>query len=202
MARPTRARAGLLLLLALAAILGLGLFGSAAAAAPVIYDTFAQALDAQAPNGYMTAKKLVDALGLRPSYSNPSLVATLLVPNDAAFAALAEGSGVTPDGLLQMAQTNPLLKRMLTNALSFNQIPGVAIGQFQFQDGQKVKTAYQGKELAVKRDASGVYLSGGLNSRESPAKIVNGNIRTKTGVAHGVNAALVPFTLPRTLGGK
>jgi hypothetical protein len=184
------------LLLALAA----AALGLAAAAAPVVYDNFAQALDAQAPNGYATAKRLVDFLGLRPAYSNPAYVATLLVPNDKAFEQLAAGSGVSVDGLLSMAAGNPLLRRMLSNALAYNTIPGQVVGQFQFAEGQKFKTAYQGKELTAKRDASGVYLTGALDTRGVPAKIVAGNFRTKAGVAHGVNAALIPFTLPRTLG--
>jgi hypothetical protein len=195
-----RARAPTAAAVAASLLVAAALFCAASAQAPVVYDTFAQALDAQAPNGYSYAKKLVDALGLRAQYSDPTYVATLLVPTDKAFDALATGSGATPDGLLAMIKTNPLLKRMLTNAMAYNTIPDQVIGQFQFTDGQKVKTAHQGKELVAKRDDTGVYLTGNLDSKGTPAKIVNGNIRTKAGVAHGVSSVLVPFTLPRTLG--
>lgn len=189
MARSSSACLALALLAALCA--------AHAASAQPVYDTFAAALDAQAPNGYTYAKRLVDALGLRPKYSDPSYVATMLVPTDKAFDALAAGSGVTANQLLMMVQTNGVLKKLLANALAYNTIPGQVIGQFQFTDGQKVTTAHQGKQLTVQRNADGVALVGDMNNKGTPAKIVNGNIRTKAGVAHGVSSVLIPFNLPR-----
>jgi uncharacterized surface protein with fasciclin (FAS1) repeats len=179
----------------------LALAATPAASQPV-YDTFAQALDAQAPKGYSYAKRLVDALGLRPQYSNPNLKATILVPSDKAFEALAASSGVTPERLLSMVQTNALLKKMLNNAMSYNTIPDQVIGAFQFQDGGKYTTGHQGKQLTAKRSSEGVFLSGDLNNKGVPAKIVDANVRTKSGVAHGVNAVLLPFNPPRLGGAK
>jgi uncharacterized surface protein with fasciclin (FAS1) repeats len=169
---------------------------AAASAAPV-YDNFAAALDAQASGGYMYAKRLMDALDLRKKYSDPSTVATMLVPSDAAFAALAKDAGVTADELLAKVQTNKALKGLLSNALAYNTIPGRAIGAFQFTQGEKVVTAQAGKALTAARSADGVFLSGDLNKAGTPAKIVDANIRTKAGVAHGVNAVLLPFNLPK-----
>jgi uncharacterized surface protein with fasciclin (FAS1) repeats len=168
-----------------------------AAAQAVVYDNFAAALDAQAPKGFSYAKRLVDALGLRSKYSDPTLVATMLVPTDKAFDALAASSGVTADQLLLMVQTNAVLKKLLGNAMAYNTIPNQVIGQFQFTDGQKVTTGHQGKQLTATKNAEGVFLSGDMNNKGQPAKIVNGNIKTKAGVAHGVNAVLLPFNLPR-----
>lgn len=185
------------LALALLAALCAAAAVSAVSAQPVVYDNFAAALDAQAPNGYAFAKRLVDALGLRPKYSDPSTVATMLVPSDDAFKALASGSGVSADQLLSMVQTNMVLKRLLSNALAYNTIPGQVIGQFQFQNEAKVTTAHQGKQLTVRRAGDAVSLVGDLNNKGTPARIINGNIRTKAGVAHGVNAVLLPFNLPR-----
>lgn len=182
------------LALALAAAL---LVVSASAAAPVVYDNFAAALDAQAPKGYTYAKRLMDALDLRKKYSDPTTVATMLVPSDAAFEALAKSAGVTADELLAKVQTNKTLKGLLVNALAYNTIPGRAIGAFQFTQGEKVVTAQAGKALTAARSADGTSLSGDLNKAGTPAKIVDANIRTKAGVAHGVNAVLLPFNLPK-----
>jgi antitoxin component of MazEF toxin-antitoxin module len=104
---------------------------------------------------------------------------------------------VTADQLLSMVQTNAVLKKLLGNALAYNTIPNQVIGQFQFADGQKVTTAHQGKQLTATKNADGVFLTGDMNNKGTPAKIVNGNIKTKAGVAHGVNAVLLPFNLPR-----
>lgn len=191
-------------LLAVVALLAVLAAAPKAAAAPVVvYDNFAAALDAQAPNGYTYAKRLVDALGLRARYSDPDFKATLLVPSDKAFAALASRAGMSPDGLLSLVQSNALLKRLLSNAMAYNTIPGQVVGQYQFQQGQRYTTAHQGKQLMAARNDTGVFLSGDLDARSAPAaKIVNGNVRTKAGVAHGVNAVLLPFNLPRLGGAK
>jgi len=198
MAPPRRRTAAAVLLCAALAALAL----LAAPAQAQVYNTFADALDAQASRGYTYAKRLVDALGLRKQYSDPNLKATILVPSDKAFDALAASAGVSPDRLLSMVQTNALLKKMLNNAMSYNTIPDQVIGQFQFVDGAKYTTAHQGKQLTAKKGADGVFLSGDLNNKGVPAKIVDGNVRTRNGVAHGVNAVLLPFNPPRLGGAK
>lgn len=140
---------------------------------------------AEVLNGGGNARLLqaVRTAGLEETLRGPGPY-TLLVPSDAALAAL-------PPGALQAAQ--PADKAELTRILSYHILPGVILTEdigraIDNGRGKAVLATMAGQTITATRDGGNIILSDGRRR----AVLQGGERQASNGVAHGIDGVLLP----------
>ncbi|GBF89346.1 hypothetical protein Rsub_02224 [Raphidocelis subcapitata] len=142
-----------------------------------------------------TCKHIIDALGLQPTLSNPSLALTIFVPSDAAFASLAAKLKVSPTS---MSANSALMRQVMYYHFATGSNGAKAVyHSTALKDGMKLDTMYI-STLTKKPYQLTVAVNGTatqIRAVGTTAAVTTPNVKCGAGVAHGIDNVLVPLPL-------
>lgn len=125
--------------------------------------------------------------------SNPNLTATVLAPNNAAFARLLSTLGLSAAQLFV-----PANRDTVASVLSYHLIPGKALKAADLQDGEKLQTFLTGESVTVEKSGSSVAFKPSAPNAPN-AKVIRADIPACKATIHVIDQVLIPASI--SLGG-